>query len=79
MRRFVRRSLKERYSPQCTKSTIRFGGESVMVFGMIYSTDPLVWLRGKINATVYKDIWKKHVIPNLRTAINQPAVFIQDN
>ena len=22
---------------------------------------------------------KKHVVPNLRTAINQPAVFIQDN
>ena len=35
-------------------------------------------LHGKINATVYKKILKKHV-PNLRTAINQPAVFMQDN
>ena len=51
-----------------------------MVSGMIpaASTEPLVRLHGKINATVYKEILKKDV-PNLRTAINQPAVFIQDN
>ena len=39
---------------------------------------PLVRLHSKINATVYKEILKKHVVPNLRTAINQPAVFMQD-
>ena len=52
-----------------------------MVFGMISDTDtgPLVWLDGKINATVYKEILKKHVVPNLKTAINQQAVFMQDN
>ena len=33
-------------------------------------------LHGK--TTVYKEILKKHV-PNLRTATNQPAVFMQDN
>ena len=51
-----------------------------MVFGMISiaGTGPLVKLHGKINANVYKEILKKHV-PNLRTAINQPAVFMQDN
>ena len=38
----------------------------------------LVRLHGKINTTVLKEILKKHV-PNLRTAINQPVVFIQDN
>ena len=48
---------------------------------MIYaaSIGPLVRLHGKINATVYKEILKKHVVPNLRTVINQPAVFMQDN
>ena len=52
-----------------------------MVFGMISfaGTGPLVRLHGKINATVYKEILKKHVVPNLRTAINQPAVFMQDS
>ena len=34
-KRFVRCCLKERYSPQCTKSSVKFGGGSVMVFGMI--------------------------------------------
>ena len=34
-RRFVQHSPKERYSLQCTKSSITFGGGSVMVFGMI--------------------------------------------
>ena len=47
-----------------------------MVFGMISDA---VRLHGKINTTVYKEILKKHVVPNLRTAINQPTVFMQDN
>ena len=52
-----------------------------MVFGMICTagTEPIVRLHGKINANVYKEILKKHVILNVRTAINQPAVFMQDN
>ena len=52
-----------------------------MVFGIISvsGTRPLVRLHGKINATVYKEILKKHIVTNLKTAINQPAVFMQDN
>ena len=41
-------------------------------------TGPLVRLHGKINANVYKEMLKKRVEPNLRNAINQPAVFMQD-
>ena len=52
-----------------------------MVFGMISfaGTGPLVRLHSKITAAVYKEILKKHVVHNLRTAINQPAVFMQNN
>ena len=80
-RRFIRHNSKEEYLPLCTKSSIKFRGESVMVFGMISTagTGHLVRLYSKINATVYKMILKKHVVPNLRTAINQPAVFMHDN
>ena len=78
-RRFVRRSSKEGYSPLCTKSSVKFGGGSVMMFGMISAAGTGHTLHSKINATVYKEILKKHVVPNLRTAINQPAVFMQDN
>ena len=42
-------------------------------------TGPLVWLHCKINATVNKEKLKIHVVPNLRTVISQPAVFMQDN
>ena len=34
-RRFLRCSPKERYSPQCTKSNVKFGRGSVMVLGMV--------------------------------------------
>ena len=53
----------------------------MMVFGMISaaSTGLLVRLHNKINTTVYKEILKKHVLPNLKTAINQLAVFMQNN
>ena len=53
----------------------------MMVFGMISEagTGPLVRLCGKINATVRKEILKKHVVPNLRIAINQPFISMQDN
>ena len=41
-----------------------------MVFSMIsVATGPLVRLHGKIKATVYKEILKKHV-PNLRIVID---------
>ena len=50
-----------------------------MVFGMTSAagTEPLVRLHGKINATVFKEHWEN--VPNLRTPINQPTVFLQDN
>ena len=64
----------------CTKSSVKFGGGSVMVFGMITndSTGLLVRLLCKIIEIVYKEILKK-CVPNLRNAINQPAVFMQEN
>ena len=80
-RSLVRRSPKEGYSPQCTKSSVKFRGGSVKVFKMISlpGRGHIVRLYGKINSTLYKEILKKHAVPNLRTAINQPAVFMQDN
>ena len=52
----------------------------MMVFDMnsAAGTEPLVRLHARINATIYKEILKTHV-PNLRTAISQLAVFMQDN
>ena len=53
----------------------------MMMFGTIYVavTGPLVRLHGKIKAAIYKQIMKKNVVASLKTAINQLAVFMQDN
>ena len=63
-RRFVRHYPKERYLPQCSKSSVKFGGVSVMVFSRILAagTGSLVRLNAKINATVYKDIEEMYLI-----------------
>ena len=52
-----------------------------MVFGMISAAGPgpLVRLHGRINAAVYKEMLRQHVLPTLRSAANQPAIFMQDN
>ena len=80
-RRYVRRSVTERYSPKCIKRSVKFGGGSVMVFGMISAAGPgpLVRLHGRINAAVYKEMLRQHVLPTLRFAADQPAIFIQSN
>ena len=79
-RRFFRRSSKEWYSSLWNKSSVKFWWGNVMVFGNIKScTGPLVRLHVQINTTVYKDLLKKGVVPNLRSAIKQPAVFMPDN
>ena len=33
-------SVTERYSPKCIKSSVKFGGGTVMVFGMISAAGP---------------------------------------
>ena len=76
-RRFVRRSPKELYSPQCSKSIVEFGGGSVTVFGMI-----CCWYRTSCQAAqqLYTKRYRRNILYLiLRTAINEPAVFMQDN
>ena len=52
-----------------------------MVFGMISAAGPgpLVRLHGRINEAVYKEMLRQHVLPTLRSAANQPTIFMQDN
>ena len=52
----VKRRIGERLSAKCTKKTVKFGGGSVMVFGMFSSqgTTPLARLQSRVNAQIYK-------------------------
>ena len=80
-RRYVRRGAGETLSPECIKTSVTFSGGSLVVWGMISaeSIGPLVRLRGRENAAVYKELVRQHVLPVLRNAANQPVIFMQDN
>ena len=58
---YVRRKVGEELSPKCLKASVKFGGGSVMVWGMISwdGVGPLVRLQGKVNAGVYKKTCKR--------------------
>ena len=52
-----------------------------MVWGIISGdgVGPLMRLQGKVNAGVYKQLVKDHVLPVLRNLTKQPSIFMQDN
>ena len=78
---YVHRKVGEELSPKCLQASVKFGGGSVMVRGMISGdgVGPLVRLQGKVNAEVYKQLVKDHVLPVLWNSTKQPSIFMQDN
>ena len=77
----VKRRIGERLSAKCTKKTVKFGGRSVLVFGMFSSqgTTPLVRLQTHVNAQIYKNIVQDHVVPIIQNSGFDRATFMQDN
>ena len=65
----------------CLKKTVKHGGSSVVVWGMISAEEPgpLICLNGKVNAEVYKQLLLQHLLPYLDTTRLQPPTFIQDD
>ena len=78
---FVRHKNWEHLSPRCVKKTVKFGGESVMVWGMISSTGvgPIVRFHGNINASVYKELLWQHTLPHFHKGTVETPIFMQDN
>ena len=52
-----------------------------MDWGMFSSEEigPLLRLNGTINANAYRNLLQQHVIPSVRAASIQPAIFMHDN
>ena len=77
----VKRRVGERLSAKCTKKTVKFGGGSVMVFGMFSSqgTTPQVRLQTRVYAQIYKNIVQDHVVPIIQNSGFDRATFMQDN
>ena len=53
---YVRQFEGEKINAKCLKKMVKFGGGSVMVFGMFsyQGTTPLIRLNTQVNATIYK-------------------------
>ena len=75
----VWRRSGERLAIDCTKKTVKFGGGSIMVWGIMSAAGvgPLVRIQGTVNADVYQRILSQHAVPCLQTMTN--PVFMQDN
>ena len=78
---YVHRKVDEELLPKCLKASVKFGGGSVMVWGMISrdGVGPLVQLQGKLNGGVYKQLVKDHVLPVLKNSTKQPSIFMHCN
>ena len=74
----VKRRIGERLSAKCTKKTIKFGGGSVMVFGMFSSqgTTPLVRIKTRVKTQIYKNIVQHHVVPIIQNSGVDRATFM---
>ena len=77
---YVRRKVGEELLPKCLEASIKFS-RSIMVWGMISGdgVGPLVRLQGKVNAGIYKQLVKDHILPVLRNSTKQPSIFTQNN
>ena len=79
--RFVWRQKNEKLSSACVKKSVKFGGGSVMVWGMMSAAGvgPIVRVQGTLNSDYYKRLLAQHVVPVFQqTSVSRP-VFMQDN
>ena len=52
----------------------------VIVWGIIsVAVGPIVRFHGNINASVYKELLRQHVLPNLYKETVETPIFMQDN
>ena len=63
------------------KKTVKLGGDSIMVFGMFsyQGTTSLICLNTQVNATIYKNLLKSHVLPVLNNSDVKDSLFVQHN
>lgn len=59
----IRRPLNTRLMPKYTRKTVRYGGDSVLVWGFSSVWGPLHKINRKIDRFLYQDILQNCMIP----------------
>lgn len=49
------------------------------ILGLFSNSGSLIWLHGKLNAEVYKNIIEQYMVPSLRASPILRPIFIQNN
>ena len=64
-KRWIRRSVGTRFDPKYQMPTVKHGGGYATVWGCFSasSVGPLVRIYGHMDANMYKEILKKHMLP----------------
>ena len=78
---YVRRCVGEAFAEGCVVPTVKHGGSGIMVWGCFSAAGvgDLVRVEQKIDAAVYVDVLRDHLIPSAHRLIGPEFLFQQDN
>ena len=78
---YVRRMVGEEFSENCVVPSVKHGGSGIMVWGCMSSagTGALTRVTENINAGIYVDILRDHMLPSAHGLIGLDFLFQHDN
>ena len=80
---YVRRSVGEDFDEACVAPSVKHGGSGIMVWGCFGSSGVgslhVAWIKENINALVYIDILRDHMLPSAHHLIGHEFLFQHDN
>lgn len=77
---YIRRPKGTRYCPKYTHSTVKFNGGGIMCWGCFSSASmgPLVLIEGIMNASKYREIMQKSMLPFANANMSPDWLYQQD-
>ena len=78
---YVRRAVGEEFHESCVVPSVKHGGSGIMVWGCMGSTGlgDLTWVTENINADVYVNILRDHMLPSAHRLIGPEFLYQHDN